>query len=147
MFNFLTEFMATTALIAGALLIVERAAQIYPSANGLWGPNEGIYLGLYIFVFVLAWGGPTGTACNLARDTAPRLAHWLLPIPNKGVFCVWMDVKHNHTSRRTGPSEWYYAPIPFFASLAGGAAGAGLYMLINLLNASNITAPVTTVEV
>ena len=87
MFNFLTEFLATTALIAGALLIVERGSQIYPSASGLWGPNEGIYLGLYIFIFVLAWGGPTGTACNLARDTAPRLAHWLLPIPNKGVVC------------------------------------------------------------
>lgn len=84
-FNFLTEFLATTALIAGALLIVERANQIYPTASGLWAPTEGIYLGLYIFVFVLAWGGPTGVACNLARDTAPRLAHWLLPIPNKGV--------------------------------------------------------------
>lgn len=41
----------------------------------------------------------------------------------------------------TGPSEWYYAPIPFFASLAGGAAGAGMFMLINLLNASNVSVP------
>lgn len=141
-FNFLTEFLATTALIAGALLIVERAKQIYPSASGLWAPNEGIYLGIYIFVFVLAWGGPTGVACNFARDTAPRLAHWLLPIPNKGMqWCSVGILDRSHT----GPSEWFYAPIPFFASLVGGAAGAGMYMLINLLNASNVEAPTITV--
>lgn len=32
---------------------------------------------------VTAMAGPTGYAANPARDLGPRLAHFVLPIPNK----------------------------------------------------------------
>ena len=53
----------------------------------------------------MAMAGPTGYAANPARDMSPRIAHWLLPIPNKG------------------PSEFHYSWVPFTASYAGGAVG------------------------
>lgn len=56
-----------------------------------------------IFVEILGLGGPTGFAVNPARDFGPRLAHFVLPIPGKGV------------------SEWGYAWVPIVAPLCGGA--------------------------
>jgi glycerol uptake facilitator protein len=57
----------------------------------------------------LSLGGPTGYAINPARDLGPRLAHALLPIPNKGT------------------SEWRYSWIPVVGPIAGAAIGAGIY--------------------
>jgi glycerol uptake facilitator-like aquaporin len=57
---------------------------------------------------------------SFISDFSPRLAHFVLPIPNKG------------------PSEFYYAWIPFLAPLVGGCAGAGLYALTQLVNHSNV---------
>ena len=34
---------------------------------------------------VTAMAGPTGYAANPARDLGPRIAHFVLPIPNKVV--------------------------------------------------------------
>lgn len=47
-------------------------------------------------------GGPTGFAINPARDLAPRIAHFLLPIRGKG------------------PSDWAYAWVPVIGPIAGG---------------------------
>ena len=50
-------------------------------SGGMMQAIEGMWVGFFVFVVVLALGGPTGIAANPARDFAPRLAHWLLPIP------------------------------------------------------------------
>ncbi|HOQ52251.1 MAG TPA: aquaporin, partial [Micropruina sp.] len=52
-------------------------------------------------------GGPTGYAINPARDLGPRIAHAVLPIPNKG------------------SSDWGYSWIPVVGPIIGGVA-AGL---------------------
>jgi glycerol uptake facilitator protein len=80
----------------------------------------GLIIGFFIFLLVLGLGGPTGIAANPARDFSPRVAHFMLPIPNKG------------------PSEFYYSWIPFFAPLCGGCAAAGLYAATQLLNQSQV---------
>ena len=46
---------------------------------------------------VTSLGGPTGPALNPARDFGPRLAYFLLPIPNKGT------------------ANWQYAWVPLLA--------------------------------
>ena len=61
---------------------------------------------------VLGLGGTTGFSVNPARDLGPRIAHAVLPIPNKG------------------PSEWNYGWVPVTAAFAGGAVGAGLWLAI-----------------
>jgi glycerol uptake facilitator protein len=57
----------------------------------------------------LSLGGPTGYAINPARDLGPRIAHALLPLPNKG------------------GSDWGYAWIPVVGPLIGGAIAGGIY--------------------
>ena len=52
-------------------------------------------------------GGPTGYAINPARDLGPRIAHAVLPIPNKG------------------SSDWAYSWIPVVGPIIGGVV-AGL---------------------
>jgi glycerol uptake facilitator protein len=59
----------------------------------------------------LSLGGPTGYAINPARDLAPRIAHFLLPIPGKR------------------DSDWSYSWIPVVGPLVGGAL-AGLLLLV-----------------
>lgn len=118
--NFLAEFMCTTALIYGALMVYARRDLLYGPEYLLFRSQEGIYIGFFVFLCILGLGGPTGIAANPARDFSPRLAHFLLPIPGKG------------------PSEWYYAWVPFFADWLGGCAAAGLYAATQLLNNSKV---------
>jgi glycerol uptake facilitator protein len=60
-------------------------------------------------------GGPTGYAINPARDLGPRVAHALLPIPNKG------------------SSDWAYSWVPIVGPLIGGLlAGLLSYALPNV---------------
>ncbi|RMF25976.1 MAG: aquaporin, partial [Bacteroidetes bacterium] len=47
-----------------------------------------------------------GYAINPARDLAPRIAHFLLPIKGKG------------------GSDWSYAPVPVLGPILGGVYGA-----------------------
>ncbi|MDR1828745.1 MAG: aquaporin family protein [Methylobacteriaceae bacterium] len=67
----------------------------------------GPYLvAMVIWSLGLSLGGTTGYALNPARDLAPRIAHFLLPIPAKG------------------DSDWSYAPIPAIGPLIGGGLAA-----------------------
>ncbi|KAK9817882.1 hypothetical protein WJX72_003653 [[Myrmecia] bisecta] len=120
LFNWLAEFLATTMLIGGALLISAQDSLQYAEDKPLFVTLDALYTGLFIVVLILGMGGPTGCAMNPARDFAPRLAHWLLPISGKG------------------SSEWSYAWIPFTAGLVGGLAGGGLFAAINQLNHSQV---------
>ncbi len=101
--NFFTEVMATFILVYGLLALTNGDL-----ADGL----NPLLAGFLITSVCLSLGGPTGVALNPARDFAPRLAHQLLPIPNKG------------------NSEWSYSLIPIFAPLTGGALAASLFNIL-----------------
>lgn len=51
-------------------------------------------------------GATTGYAMNAARDIAPRFAHWILPIPDKG------------------DSQWGYAWVPLCGPVIGALLAA-----------------------
>ena len=101
--NLITEAIGTFVLVFGVL-----ALGSYKPANdsGL----APLLVGLLVWAIGLSLGGSTGYAINPARDFAPRLMHALLPIPGKG------------------GSDWGYAWIPVLGPLAGGAAGALVYV-------------------
>ncbi len=120
LFNFICEFLCTTALIYGALMIYARRDLLYGPERSLYRSEEGIWIAFFVFLCILGLGGPTGIAANPARDFSPRVAHFLLPIPGKG------------------KSEFYYSWIPFFAPFVGGCAAAGLYHATQLLNNSTV---------
>ncbi|MFD1472728.1 MIP/aquaporin family protein [Companilactobacillus mishanensis] len=101
--NFLSEFIGTTVLMF-ALLAFTRG-------NFTEGLNP-IAVGILITSIGFSLGGTTGYAINPARDLGPRLAHQLMPVPNKG------------------KSDWAYSWVPIAGPMIGGALGAWLYTLI-----------------
>lgn len=95
--NFLSEFIATFFLVFCILgLGTAKVTQGF-------GP---LLVGLLIAVCGISLGGPTGYAMNPARDLAPRLAHFLLPIAGKR------------------DSDWAYSWIPVVAPICGGIIAA-----------------------
>ncbi|KAJ3409101.1 hypothetical protein HDV05_004576 [Chytridiales sp. JEL 0842] len=132
--NLFVEFFATTILIGGVLLIEDRWPKqlvLAPSPQQSTPPEAlvskqlqslsvnftPVLIGFYIMVLILALGGPTGLACNPARDLAPRLAHWVLPIPGKG------------------GSELRYGLMIAGGAMVGGIAGFGMWKGLGGLNA------------
>jgi glycerol uptake facilitator protein len=101
--NFLSEAMATAALVVGTTAVGSKAVGNIP-------PGLGPFLvGGLVWGIGLSLGGSTGYAINPVRDLGPRLAHALLPIPGKG------------------SSEWPYAWIPVIAPAVGASlAGVAL---------------------
>jgi len=101
--------------IVGTLILVLVGGAIFSKAVAATGPAPGV--GPYL-VAALVWGiglslgGTTGYAINPARDFGPRLAHALLPIPNKGI------------------SDWSYAPVPIVGPLIGGALAGVIIRVI-----------------
>src|SRR5215470_7517459 len=91
--------------VIGTFVLVFVVGAIFSKAVGSPAPASlGPYLvGSLVWGIGLSLGGTTGYAINPARDFGPRLAHALLPIPNKGV------------------SDWSYAPVPIIGPLIGGA--------------------------
>lgn len=65
-----------------------------------------LYIWLVIMAIGYSLGGTTGFAMNPARDLSPRIAHAILPIPNKG------------------SSDWGYAIVPIVGPLIGALLGA-----------------------
>ncbi|MFD3155520.1 MIP/aquaporin family protein [Haloimpatiens sp. FM7330] len=102
-FNFISEFIGTFVLVFGILGIgqTEMAGGINP-----------FVVALIIWVIGLSLGGTTGYAINPARDLAPRIAHAVLPIKDKG------------------DSNWGYAWIPVVAPIVGGIVAALLYAAV-----------------
>ncbi len=98
--NLFCEALATAVLL---LVIGAIGAKTFAPA----GPAPGLapYLvGILVWSLGLSLGGTTGYAINPARDLAPRLAHAILPIPNKG------------------SSDWSYAAVPVFGPIIGAIA-------------------------
>ena len=96
--------------IIGTFVLVLVAAAIFSKSVAAAGPAAGLgpYLvGTLVWAIGLSLGGTTGYAINPARDLGPRIAHALLPIPNKE------------------GSDWGYAAVPIIGPLLGGTL-AGL---------------------
>ncbi len=114
--SFLVEVLCTAVLIACALGVFSRHTHITNKDDFLlYRSIEGITIGWLVFVLVLGMGGVTSIAANPARDFSPRLAHFLLPIENKG------------------PSNWTYAWIPIAAPFIGGVVGAYAFKLFAMI--------------
>ena len=89
--NFVTE-------VIGTFVLVFVIIAFGPTSTGL-GP---LAVALLVVGIGLSLGGPTGYAINPNRDLGPRIAHAILPIPNKG------------------SSDWAYSWVPFFGPIVGG---------------------------
>jgi glycerol uptake facilitator len=101
--NMIGEFIGTFILVFGILGVANT-----PMANGL----APIVVGLIVFVIGLTLGGTTGYAINPARDLGPRIAHFILPIKDKG------------------DSDWGYAWIPVVMPILGGIVAAVVFNMI-----------------
>jgi glycerol uptake facilitator protein len=97
-YNLLTEIIGTFVLLFGALLM----SKPYTSMGAL----DALPVGLLVLGIGLSLGGPTGYAINPARDLGPRIAHFILPIPNKR------------------NSDWGYAWIPVVGPIIGAILAA-----------------------
>lgn len=108
--NVITEIIGTFVLVLGILAVLSPANLTQGSdwSRGL-GP---LLVGAIVWSIGLSLGGPTGYAINPARDLGPRLAHAVLPIPNKG------------------SSDWGYAWVPVVGPIIGGVLGALCYQVI-----------------
>jgi glycerol uptake facilitator protein len=92
----------------GTFVLVLVADAIFSKTVAATGPAAGLgpYLvGSLVWGIGLSLGGTTGYAINPARDLGPRIAHAILPIPEKG------------------GSDWGYAAVPVVGPLLGGIAG------------------------
>lgn len=127
-FNFMQEALASAVLFFGAAmfdLATESQQEQSGGAGVITAGNnpllDALWVSLLITLLILGLGGVTGLAVNPARDIGPRMAHWVLPFPNKG------------------PSEWNYGlRVPLLAPYVGACLGAGLYQaMIGLYGSDN----------
>ena len=104
LFNLMTEIIGTFVLLLGALLMSKPEHSL--------GTLDALPVALLVLGIGLSLGGPTGYAINPARDLGPRIAHFMLPIPNKR------------------DSDWKYSWLPVIGPIAGAMIAAGLYNLL-----------------
>ena len=95
----------------GAFILMFGALAITPSASSM-GTLDALPVALLILGIGLALGGPTGYAINPARDLAPRIAHFILPIKNKR------------------NSDWAYSWIPVIAPIIGALLAVALFKVL-----------------
>ena len=101
--NVISEVIGTFVLMFGFLSFSNY--DTFP-----WAGN--LITGVLIIGIGLSLGGTTGYAINPARDLGPRIAHALLPIPNKG------------------DSDWKYAWIPVVGPILGAILAVLVYGII-----------------
>ncbi|HCN74118.1 MIP/aquaporin family protein [Pseudolactococcus plantarum] len=101
--NFISEVIGTFVLVTGLLAI---------GANKFAEGSNVFAVGGLILAIGLSLGGTTGYAINPARDLGPRIAHFILPMKNKG------------------DSDWAYSWIPVIAPIVGGGLAVALFTLI-----------------
>jgi glycerol uptake facilitator protein len=99
--NLLTETIATFVFMLSIFFIQKGEVKL--------GALDALPVSMLVLVIGLSMGGPTGYAINPARDLGPRIAHAILPIPNKG------------------SSDWEYAAIPVVGPILGAVLAAILF--------------------
>ncbi|MFT4109435.1 MAG: MIP/aquaporin family protein [Propionicimonas sp.] len=104
--NFVTEAIATFVFVTVILAAGHWGDSNTATPGGL-GWLGALGVALLVVGVGASLGGPTGYAINPTRDLGPRIAHAVLPIPNKG------------------SSDWAYAWVPVAGPIVGGVL-AGL---------------------
>ena len=103
-YNLITEIIGTFVLVFGAMAMSNPTTSL--------GTLDALPVGLLVLGIGLSLGGPTGYAINPARDLGPRIAHFILPIPNKR------------------DSDWGYSWIPVVGPVIGGLLAAFIFKSI-----------------
>jgi glycerol uptake facilitator protein len=103
-YNLITEIIGTFVLVFAASLLSKPEIKI--------GTLEALPVGLLILAIGLSLGGPTGYAINPARDLAPRIAHFILPIRNKR------------------NSDWSYSWVPVIGPIIGAVLAGWVFKLL-----------------
>jgi glycerol uptake facilitator protein len=103
--NLLTETIATFVLVLGVLFLTGPEKSL--------GSLDALPVALLVTGIGLSLGGPTGYAVNPARDFAPRLLHFLLPIKKKR------------------DSNWAYSWIPVVGPIIGGFMAAVIWKILH----------------
>ncbi|MBO1765339.1 MULTISPECIES: MIP/aquaporin family protein [unclassified Allobranchiibius] len=101
--NLVTEIIATFVLIF-YVLVSGMTNKISSASGGTTfsdAPAGALGVALIVVAIGVSLGGPTGYAINPARDLGPRIAHFVLPIPNKD------------------SSNWSYAWVPVVGPIIG----------------------------
>lgn len=103
-YNFLSEMIGTFVLMLGVLFLSSPEMKL--------GSLDALPVALLVLAIGLSLGGSTGYAINPARDFGSRLAHFILPIKNKG------------------DSDWSYSWIPVLAPITGAVLAVFIFGLI-----------------
>lgn len=101
--NLVTEIIATFVLIFYVLVsgMTNKISSASGSTTFSDAPAGALGVALIVVAIGVSLGGPTGYAINPARDLGPRIAHFVLPIPNKD------------------SSNWSYAWVPIVGPIIG----------------------------
>lgn len=102
--NFYSEVFGTFILVLGVLYLAAPDVGL--------GSISALPVGLLVFGIGVSLGGTTGYAINPARDLGPRIAHFILPIKDKG------------------SSDWGYSWVPVVGPIVGGAIAAVLFQVL-----------------
>ena len=104
-FNFMSEMIATFALVFGILYFAKPSSPI--------GSIDAVPVALLVLGLGLSLGGTTGYAINPARDLGPRIMHAILPIKHKGT------------------SDWGYSWVPILGPITGACLAGFLFTLLS----------------
>lgn len=107
--NLFCEALATFVLMFGVMCFGTYGAA---TAVVNIGADSALPVTMLIMSIGMSLGATTGYAMNAARDIAPRFAHWILPIPDKG------------------DSQWGYAWVPLCGPILGAIVAALLFNLV-----------------
>ncbi len=102
--NLISEIVGTFVLVYAVMHIAAPEVKL--------GAVDALPVALLVFAIGLSLGGTTGYAINPARDLAPRIMHFLLPIPGKR------------------DSDWGYAWIPVVGPVIGGVLAGCCFLAI-----------------
>ena len=108
--NLLSETIVTICLVVVGFTFGGKSL----APTGLAPGFSPWFWGVLVWVIGLSLGGPTGYAINPARDLAPRLAHAVLPMGEKG------------------DSDWGYALVPIIGPFIGGGIAALVIKIVGI---------------